>query len=342
MSNGEEPTREQYVKQLEAALPGIAGADVTATTSRVELGTFAFTEVRPALARCCAVAKQLTSLDLSVIGNGAVQSMAQSATGLVAQIQGMRDFDIKRSGANLPQQHGQTQQNALAGCDSFMQASVPHLGYLLAVDQSAKKVIEAGRQQMETALGDVLEKAKEAGALAEEAKHALATIKQTSAETSVAVHEKNFDTTAKAHESAAHSWLLGTVGAIGLTLVVAAFLLAAFPLEGTLDQAITVQRLIARIAPIAFLSTIVFWCARNYRTHRHLHVVNAHRRNALRTFEAFVKGARDDATKNAVLLEATRSVFAPVSTGYASGDDDPNPSRIIEILRGGGGPPAAH
>jgi hypothetical protein len=78
--------------------------------------------------------------------------------------------------------------------------------------------------------------------------------------------------------------------------------------------------------------------AKNYRTHRHLVVVNQHRQSALRTFEAFIKAASgDDQTKNAVLLEATRCIFAPANTGYLGGEEENPSNRIIEIFKTVGG-----
>jgi hypothetical protein len=80
----------------------------------------------------------------------------------------------------------------------------------------------------------------------------------------------------------------------------------------------------------------LIWCTRNYSAARHNQVVNQHRRNALNTFRAFTEAAAgDEATKNAVLLEATRSIFAPQPTGYGKGENEPQPAaQILEVFRG--------
>lgn len=60
--------------------------------------------------------------------------------------------------------------------------------------------------------------------------------------------------------------------------------------------------------------------------------MNRHRAIALGTFETFVAGTSDDVTKNAILMEATRSIFAPVQTGYVAGDDDNSIGRVVEVV----------
>ena len=80
-------------------------------------------------------------------------------------------------------------------------------------------------------------------------------------------------------------------------------------------------------------SYLTVWAARNYRAHRHLQVVNEHRQKALTTFDMFAAAAKDEATKNFVLVEVTRCIFAPTSTGY-SGEEPAGPAdRIIEIVK---------
>lgn len=81
---------------------------------------------------------------------------------------------------------------------------------------------------------------------------------------------------------------------------------------------------------------------RQHASSKHNETVNLHRQNALRTFETFVKATEDQETKDAVLLEATRSIFAAQPTGFLrTGRETESPSTIIEVIRRmGGNPPA--
>lgn len=84
----------------------------------------------------------------------------------------------------------------------------------------------------------------------------------------------------------------------------------------------------------------LIWVARNYGASRHNYVVNKHRNNALGSFQAFVASATDDQTKNAVLIQATQSIFSPQPSGYVKTDgDNATNSPVLEIVRAVGGSP---
>jgi hypothetical protein len=106
--------------------------------------------------------------------------------------------------------------------------------------------------------------------------------------------------------------------------------------EKPLSNGIIVSLAVSRAILISLLYLAVVWCIRNFSAARHNAVVNRHRQNALSTFEAFVKAAEGDPqTKNAVLLQATQSIFAPQASGYLKGENDgPAASPVIEIVRG--------
>src|SRR5882724_4341617 len=78
----------------------------------------------------------------------------------------------------------------------------------------------------------------------------------------------------------------------------------------------SVQLVIAKIIIFSVLLSATLWAGRIYRATRHNQVVNKHRQNALSTFETFTKAASDDATKSAVLLQATNCIFSPQQSGY--------------------------
>jgi hypothetical protein len=216
----------------------------------------------------------------------------------------------------------------------------------LQAADSSKSEAELRRKEIETAATQAQTKIETAATQAQAEAATVASyrtiaeqivegMRASSGDTGVKRHAENFKQAGAAHEAAALKWLLGAVGSIVLTLILAWVILGYFPLgdDAEFSKALTVQRLIGRVAPIIFATYILFWCARNYRSHKHLQVVNEHREHALRTFETFVNATKDEATKNAVLLEATRCIFAPASSGYLSGEDDPGPSRIVEVMR---------
>lgn len=102
------------------------------------------------------------------------------------------------------------------------------------------------------------------------------------------------------------------------------------------SQETLIQLAVAKLILFSLLYFAIVWCGKNYRAHQHNAVINKHRRNALRTFQAFAKAASDEQTNNAVLLKATEAIFLPGTSGYISGESESQGStQILEILRSG-------
>jgi hypothetical protein len=147
-----------------------------------------------------------------------------------------------------------------------------------------------------------------------------------------------FDGEARSHKHAAWGWLSATSALFAATVGLAYWFWSQF--EHTLGQipplstAQSVQLTIAKVAILSTIFTVAVASGRVYRSHRHNYVINQHRRNALRTFQAFVNAPEADAqTKNAVLLEATRCIFSQQPTGYIASEQENSPSQILEIVR---------
>jgi len=89
---------------------------------------------------------------------------------------------------------------------------------------------------------------------------------------------------------------------------------------------------------VVLLLTASLWSGRIYRALVHQVSVNRHRSLSLQTFEAFTSAANDQQIKDAVLMEATRTIFAHSSSGYfGSAQNEGNQNaNLIEILRASG------
>ena len=75
---------------------------------------------------------------------------------------------------------------------------------------------------------------------------------------------------------------------------------------------------------------------KNYTAEKHLEVVNRHRQNALRTFQAFHSAAGENQEiQDAVLLAATNAIFDANQSGYLSakirGSESTNP--IPQVIK---------
>lgn len=156
-----------------------------------------------------------------------------------------------------------------------------------------------------------------------------------SASAGVAVFTFDFETQATEMETDAKTWLLVTASLAGVTLLVAvgSFFL---PIGKDATNAQIFQFITSKIVPLVVLLTATLWCGRIFRALKHQAATSRHRGNALKTFQAFVKATSDEVTRNAVLLETTRSIFAIAPSGYLEGSAPPPEanSKIFEIFKG--------
>jgi hypothetical protein len=223
-------------------------------------------------------------------------------------------------------------------CNEFYDKGIPIWSYLsLKSDRfrssllNADAILDSLRTRTEQELKDIEQKKAEIDAIVK-------VTQDTAAQAAVSHHAQEFGKIAQEHIDASKRWLLASIALVLVTIAAALTALSFLPPLGTLNDPVTIQRLVTKLVIVSILYYTVVWSAKNYKTHRHLAVVNLHRQSALRTFEAFVKASSsDEQTKNAVLLEATRCIFAPANTGYLGADEENPSNRIIEIIKNVGG-----
>jgi K+-sensing histidine kinase KdpD len=135
-------------------------------------------------------------------------------------------------------------------------------------------------------------------------------------------------------EAEARLWLWFT-GALALSTIGAAILAYFMPFPSDAGPAKLLQLLTSKVVVLAVLITATVWCGRIYKGTKHQASMNDHRANALKTFQAFVKSTSDEATRNAVLLETTRSIFAVGQSGYLDGaaQQDDGSTKVLEIIK---------
>jgi len=211
----------------------------------------------------------------------------------------------------------------------FVTPLIAYLSYSSAdFDQVFQKVSQA-QNEIEHINNDLEQKKKELDLIMESARSTVAKI-------GVAKQAAYFAIEAKNHKKIAQCWLVATISMALLTIGFAGWVWLYYT-TANVDFSNTAKLIQVSIAKLFILSILYFglvWCSKNYRTHRHNFIVNRHRQNSLSTFEAFVLGTNDEATKNAVLLRSTEAVFSPVSSGYSSSESECSGSpQILEIIR---------
>ena len=180
---------------------------------------------------------------------------------------------------------------------------------------------EAARRDIARLMDEFASKDAKMSAIIMEAQSTLSSLQDQATTVSAATHANQFKDAAARYEKAKKRWFRAfswtVVGAIAGSF---SWLLAAGPAPPYLEG--MVEAMAGRLFVFAILGYLVVWTARGYRAAAHNQIVNEHRRDALGTFETFVKGTSDDRTKNAVLLQATHCIFSHRPSGFGQQESD--------------------
>ena len=183
---------------------------------------------------------------------------------------------------------------------------------LIRSANEAKDATERVKDEAETVLADVRDLAKEQG---------------------VTQHARIFRDASEEYEKKKKPWLLA-FGILSSLALGGAVLLIVLGPTGSGDLGMAIQTTATKLFAFAVLSYTILLAGRGYRAAAHNEIINRHRFNALRSFQAFVDGASDEATKNAVLVQATHSIFSHRPSGFGQQENDTMPpSHTLELTR---------
>ena len=162
---------------------------------------------------------------------------------------------------------------------------------------------------------------------------ALLSVRAAAAKAGVGQQSIAFEDQVREDAAIASRWLWTVIGLGAISVVAVWNLLFAWaPPTATTGE--IVREIGGRFAVLTLLAFALGFTVRQYMSSKHNETLNRHRQNALRTFETFVSAADDKEIKDAVLLEATRAIFAPQSSGFLrSGREPDSPSTMVEVIR---------
>ncbi len=359
--------QDQHIGTLSAALDVVVAYGVDGLVQKERLGTeLSFENGRGMFAEVISTSERLKATSFASVPHGVLGSLLGPVLQIQSLFQQIKAFSPDGHGNAVQARDAFLQQvednwNAL-----FSQARLilgPVTGDLARreIDQ-LREEISRSQEQVNTAT-NLLQKQREAseeqltefirlersrvaallGGSEQELERVLGEVRKAAAEAGVSQHAKYFDDEAAAFGRSSKVWFC--------FLVLFAVLLACYAIAGgaLLDvygfspaisgnPYVDSMKLLSQRAILAFLLIFaVVWASRNYSAARHNEVVNRHRRNSLGSFETFAKSASDVQTKNAILIQATQSIFSPQSTGFVKTDGEDGPStKVLEVFRGGG------
>jgi len=303
---------------------------------RQELGNeLSFEQGRPAFTGTLKIFRDLQECNFDGVPYATLNRLADSAEQALSEFNSILDFSLEKfpqSPMETRDQFIKTVQNKYA---AYFDALHPIISYSVRKGTDFEALEEQARQALQE-LNDLKDELiVSQNEAQQESKEILDSMKQAAGKVGVAQHAIFFEEESTIHEEHAGKWLGATIAAGTITLIITLINLFAYfqpGLEFSIQKSI--QLGIAKILIFSVLSFAIFWTSKNYRAHRHNSVINRHRHNALKTFETFVKAADDEATKNAVLLKATETIFSPGITGYITREPEHHGGpKFMEIVR---------
>lgn len=277
----------------------------------------------------------LAESNLDTVPHQNLQQLATIAEQALKQFESIRVFSLSQYPSNPAATRDSLITQVRDSYESYFQSIAPIIAYSVRKGTDFEKLERDARESLSRLNSIVADQEARRGAMVGEIEGTLEKVRRAAQEVGVAQHAIHFRDEANESSDSARRWLIATVvlGILTLLFGAGSLLIILFkPTDLTPSQ--NIQLAVAKIIVFSFLLSATLWSARIYRAARHNYVVNKHRQNALSTFETFAKAASDDATKSAVLLQATNCIFSPQQTGYITHEPEVGGyPQILEIVR---------
>lgn len=274
----------------------------------------------------------LKDADLSSVSLQILSEFNSQLESAVSKLGGVLKFNAKHTNpAQLRDSLINEIKNAHHSC---FQSVIPIYAYINFQNHSK----EDPSKQVSTLMGGLLQEKRNlensGREMLNEIQNILERSRQAVGELGVAQFSKIFQEESKRHAVVARRWLIASI-CVMVVLVCIGSIFLFFSKYTDSNTPYLIHLAVTKLLVITVLFYALNLCSKNYKSHTHNSILNKHRQNALNTFETFVKSSEGDSqTKNAVLLEATRTIFSNQQTGYLNNENEGEfPSRIIEIIK---------
>lgn len=323
----------KQVERIKEACAVITDQPVDTLVAKTEWGVFNFQASKDNFELIYGLAATLQSLPLELITQNEAEQIAVAVESARDQIGNVASFDPRQGNPN--DQIQQLNRNVQSIADTLVGATkgwIPFLAY-------QRGDVQRNIDEMTRATTDIQKLLRDSLASATATKAEIDGIvkaaRDAAADAGVAVFTQDFAAQAKKNESDAKTWLMWTAGFAAAT-VVAAGVSAFFGLPDNSSQNHLLQFMTSKLVVLLVLLTATVWCGRLYKASMHQAAANHHRANSLKTFQAFIKASTEEQTRDAVLLETTRSIFALTPSGYleAAEPSVDTGTKVLEIFKG--------
>lgn len=183
-----------------------------------------------------------------------------------------------------------------------------------SLESRGRAAIQAINDDKNSVLGSINETAEQAARILQD-------VREAAAEQGVTQMAKYFSDEAQDHKKSAFNWLVASVIAsivVAGYAIMTLFLSKWFSAGNAFESA---QIITSKLLVFGVLVYGLFQCVRSYSAHRHNHVTNKHRQNALMTFKTLAEAGNSPELRDAVLQHAAAAIYAPNDSGYLKGEE---------------------
>jgi hypothetical protein len=322
---------EQLITELNQLAEQCTEVSIDELISNPKWGTISFEGCRPELERAFSMLNQFKLLPTNLLPDAQASQIVQALKPLEKTLLAIRNFSIETG--NPTGQRDQLITQIRSQSDQFFSAAHLYIPYLAYQKGDVQRNITELTSSAAQASQLVVATKNECSAKSEEIGKIIIAAREAAASVGVAHFTADFNAESESLESNAGVWLKATGGSAALTLFIALGLVFV-PINSDATVAQTLQLFTSKVVILGLLFTATIWCGRLYKAAKHQAVINKHRANALRTFQAFTKAASDDGMRDAVLLETTKSIFAITQSGYLENETAPESgAKVVEVIR---------
>ena len=335
--NMEEELQEVEITKdsLKATLDGIIKITADSLVRSEELGiSFNFGELKPVFEKTLTLFRSLNEVNLDNIPKVILKNLLAHAEQYLSKLNKVFSFTPVKE-ANPAQTREKLIQHFVTIYSTLFNAISPIIAYSYTKRADFEEMSGKARNLINEIEKGKIKQNEQAEQFLSEIKETSEQVRNAAAEIGVAQHAVHFKEQADEHKNNTKKWLIATFFSALCTLAWGVYLAKFYATNITeLNNIQSIQFGIAKLVIFSVLYTATLWIGKIYKSQWHNYIVNKHRQNALSSFETFVEATSDEQTKNAVLLQATNSIFSPQNSGFISGAEQSTSSQILEIIRG--------
>ena len=323
--------RPDLEERLQQGLAQLNETTVDELKQEKRLGEVNFAEGAPIFERTLVLFRKLSESNLDSLPietlRGVVESVEQANT----------DFDaIKKFShqENQAQDREQFIRSVHGNYQEQFRRITPIIAYSVRVGTDFGRLETNAQETVKRLERLAVQAEEEARAATKKLDETLQDAQAAAAEMGVSQHSIHFKNEADRHQKRKVVWQWITVG-IGVVILIAGVwnLRLAWSENDVTSVSQVVQIGLAKLFLFGVLSFGLVWASRVFRAESHNVVINRHRQNSLSSFKAFVSATGDESTKNAVLVQATRSIFSHQPSGFVQETQGKSGDQMTEVIR---------